>query len=78
MLPEALLKLREELQGIVAQDLATDSQGILLAEIASRHLLGQHLGQAAAGQFGSSVDSFSSVGVGAQRMRLDGIISSHS
>ena len=47
MFPQALVELREQLQGVVAQDLFADTQGVLLLQVTAVDFFSEHFRQTA-------------------------------
>src|SRR5439155_8633086 len=62
--PQSIFELRKKLQGIIAENLLTDTAGVLLKQVASVHLFSQYLGETASGEFRRPVNSLSMVAVG--------------
>ena len=71
MLPQPLLELRKQFEGVVAEYLLADPQGVGGFEVSCLDLFGQDFGQAAAGLV---LNSTSSTAIGLTELALQTIV----
>src|SRR6266536_4562461 len=63
VLPEPRVELWEQRQGVIAQDLLSDPQGVLFLQIAGVDFLSENFRHAATREFGSAINSLGVIAV---------------